>query len=72
MTVLFKGRATGDDIRKQIVKILTANKINLGNRRPQAYDGANVISIEVREASAKIKEQQPEVDYTYCRSHVIN
>ena len=63
-SVQFKGRATGDNIGKQIIEILTANKIKLGNCCAQAYDGAKVMSSEVRGARAKIKEHQPEVDCT--------
>ena len=66
------GRATGKYIAEHIINILKKHEININNCRGQAYDGATIMSSDIKGAQSYIKKIEPKAAYAHCRNHVLN
>ena len=71
-SVHVEGRPTGKTIGNYILTVLKKHGIDINLCRAQAYDGASAMSSDRVGASAVLKEQQPNAEYTHCRSHCLN
>ena len=71
-SVHVEGRPTGKTIGNYILTVLMKHGIDINLYRAQAYDGASAMSSDRVGASAVLKEQQPNAEYTHCRSHCLN